>query len=560
MTPGTLGMFGIAVLLLLASAGIVAITVARRSSATTVDAVPTAEPTAFVAIVETPYPTPITPTVVPTPRASATPRLAASPATPEVARTTTAVSAGVVGSGQSKAARGVAGSMAVTLGGVLPPAQIAGAPSTAPANPIIGTNPTPTPTLAPIPTPTATRPPVSTGGGSTGGGSTGGGSTGGGSTAPTPTRTPTPRPPTATATPITPTATATVTPRPTLPPLPPVAFPGPGSATHSYALTYNQTTNLANVSDSSFSYIVLWSGFSKERVDSIKGALGLTAPVEPTGDGYRVIDPAKGSLVVNNTLGSLRFTIPGQAGGPNLTVLETPTVPVATSTAKPSASAAPSVAPSAAPSLSPTAAATQTARPAAPTVTPGSGTPTATPQIKDEAAIKQATDWLKQTGLLPDGIDAGRVTRPTTAQIVVTFHPLQPGALVLGEPAITVALGSDGAVREVNYRWPNSLNPRAAQLRSATLAWADVVAGKGYLEVEQTIPATLPPNTVFKGTATVTKASIGWRLATANGTNYLVPIYVFEGMVVLDNPVATPGVAVPFRTYVQAILTNPGQP
>jgi hypothetical protein len=145
------------------------------------------------------------------------------------------------------------------------------------------------------------------------------------------------------------------------------------------------------------------------------------------------------------------------------------------------------------------------------------------------------------------------VTRPNTGQILVTFHPSEMGALLLGDPAVTVQLSVDGSVRQVDHRWPEEIQKSTAQLRGAQAAWADALAGKGYLEVDQTVPATLPPNTVYKGAATVTSVSVSWRLATANGTNYLVPLYVFEGTVILQNPAPGQDKPLPFRVYVQAM-------
>jgi hypothetical protein len=151
------------------------------------------------------------------------------------------------------------------------------------------------------------------------------------------------------------------------------------------------------------------------------------------------------------------------------------------------------------------------------------------------------------------------VTRPTSEQVVVTFHPTQgfqptqQEISILGEPGITVKLGANGAVREVFYRWFKNPDPRQVPLRGAAAAWAEAQAGKGYLEVDQTVPATLPANTVYRGAATVTKVSIGLRNATdASGTVYLVPIYIFEGTVALENP--APGQTGPFtfRLYIQA--------
>ena len=173
--------------------------------------------------------------------------------------------------------------------------------------------------------------------------------------------------------------------------------------------------------------------------------------------------------------------------------------------------------------------------------------------MTDAEAITKAGDWLVKAGLWPGGVADGKVTRPTSEQIVVTFHPTQPETTLLGNPSIVVKLGTNGAVREVFYRWFKNPDPRQTPLRGAAAAWAEAQAGKGYLEVDQTVPATLPANTVYRGAATVTKVSVGHHNATAaNGIVYLVPIYIFEGTVRLENP--APGQTGPFafRLYIQA--------
>ena len=148
--------------------------------------------------------------------------------------------------------------------------------------------------------------------------------------------------------------------------------------------------------------------------------------------------------------------------------------------------------------------------------------------------------------------DAGWVTRPTPEQIVVTFHPQTPGSLIPQDPMIQIKLSADGTVREAYHRWPTKLEPQEAALRDVNVAWSEVVAGGGYLEVQQTVPADLPANTVFNGNAVVSKVSIGWAPGTNGTTNYLVPLYVFEGTVTLANPPAGQPAAVPFRVYIAA--------
>jgi hypothetical protein len=117
---------------------------------------------------------------------------------------------------------------------------------------------------------------------------------------------------------------------------------------------------------------------------------------------------------------------------------------------------------------------------------------------------------------------------------------------------VRVVLGGDGTMKSFYERWPTTLNARPTLLRDPNIAWAEIVAGRGYLEVDQTIPSALPANTVFRGAATVTKVSLGWAPGTTGTTNYLVPLYVFEGTVTLINPPTGQPATVPFRVYIGA--------
>ena len=535
--------FGLATILLLASIGIIGTTLARRSSAEQAND-PGPTPTAFVAIVETPVPTPQNGLVTPTVRATATARSVASPTlgpTARVTRTTTTTAA--LGAGQGAGARGLAGSMAIALGGTLPPAESAVPTATAPtaAQPVPA-QPVPTQlsvaqTIPPTPTP---RP---SGGTSGGGSSSGSGSSSGGGavyTPPTstpyivPTRQPTP----------TVYIQPTVVPTPTQVPLPAAVLPGPGSRTYSYNLTYAQNADLTALPQSDFAYSATYKTYTAGDAATLKAALGLSGQVEQTGDGFRITGP--GTLIISNTTGSLTYTVTSGASAPQLEALALPTytpiTPVTEITTTPIASTAPSIAP--APSQSPA--------PTRGTGTPApSGTPTA-PKLTDEEALAAAKKIMTGYGLLPTGIDAGRVTRPTSDQVIVTFHPASPGSLVPQDPMVRVILGQDGALKSFYERWPTALTARPTLLRDPNIAWAEVTNGGGYLEVDQTIPADLPANTVFRGTATVTKVSLGWAPGANGTTNYLIPLYVFEGTVTLTNPPTGQPAIVPFRIYVGA--------
>ena len=567
--------FGLAVILLLASIGIIGATLARRSSAEqTRDPGPT--PTAFVAIVETPVPTPQTGLVTPTVRITATARGVITPTlgpTARVTRTTTTTAA--LGSGQGAGARGLAGSMAIALGGTLPPAEVpvptatqptATQPTAAqptPAQPVPAQPAPPQPGIAQSNPPTPTPRPSggSTGGGSSSGGgapytpptptptprpsggSTGGGSSSGGGAPYTP---PTPTPYIAPTRQPTPTVYVqpTVVPTPTQVPLPAAVLPGPGSRTYSYDLTYTQNADLTTLPQSDFAYGATYTTYTAGDAATLKAALGLTGRVEQTGDGFRITGP--GTLIISNTTGSLTYTAADAASEPQLQALALPTrapiTPITEASVTPVASTAPSTSP--APRQSPA--------PGRGTGTPApSGTPTPA-RLTDEAALAAAKKTMTAYGLLPTGIDAGRVTRPTPDQVVVTFHPASPGALVPQDPMVRVVLGQDGTLKSFYERWPTALTARPAILRDPNIAWAEVTTGGGYLEVDQTIPADLPANTVFRGAATVTKVSLGWAPGATGTTNYLVPLYVFEGTVTLINPPTGQPATVPFRVYVSA--------
>lgn len=181
-------------------------------------------------------------------------------------------------------------------------------------------------------------------------------------------------------------------------------------------------------------------------------------------------------------------------------------------------------------------------------------TPTATPKLADPEALAAAKAWLTKAGIMPADADAGKVTRPTPEQVVVTYHPKTPGTLIPQDPMIQVKLALDGTVREVYHRWPTNLAPREAATRELSAAWSEVVTGGGYLKVDQTIPPNLPANTIFKGNAVVAQVAIGWAPGTDGKTNYLIPLYVFEGSVTLTNPPVGQPATVPFRVFIAATV------
>ncbi len=540
--------FGLALLLLLASVGIVGATLARRGSAEQAAENPPPEPTAFVAIVETPAPS-LGPTAT---RPASTTRTAAASTAP---RTTATTAGAPLGAGPGRAARGIAGSMAVSLGGTLPPPEVAAVPP--PTQPGTGQSQTslPTATAAVVPTLTPVR---STGGGSSSGGgsaptptpvrSIGGGSSSGGGSANT---APTPTPyiaPTPTRVPPTPTAL------PTPPPgLPVAVLPGPGSKTYSYNLTFTQSAPLTPPTGAQ-AWVATWRTFTLDDVNTLKAALGMTGAVEQNGGGFKVTTP--GTLLINNTLGTISYTAPGAAASSSVSALALPTItaltPVVEASPSPKASTTPVPANTPAPSAKPSSSPSGT--PTRPASSPAAASPTATPKLADPEALAAAKAWLTKVGIMPADADTGKVTRPTPDQVVVTYHPQIPGSLIPQDPMIQVKLGLDGTVREVYHRWPTNLVPREAATRDLAAAWSDVVTGGGYLEVDQTIPQNLPANTIFKGAAVVAQVAIGWAPGTDGKTNYLIPVYVFEGSVTLTNPPTGQPATVPFRVYIAATV------
>lgn len=564
LPPGAMLAFGVAMVLLLASIGLIAVTLNARRSAPRAVAVASPAPTATaivaLAATETPTPSPVaTATSTPRPRTT-TPTARATPATPRVAATPAPL-----GAGQTTAIRGLAGSMLATTGGGLalpaasPTAPVAGAlpPGTMPpynpppmatsapratnppvynppsSNPPVYNPPVYNPPYSPPANSMPTYPPAV--------------NTPGGMPTAAPGTTPiTPIPGAGSATP--PASAGSTT-------LPTVAFPIPAPGEPRYNLTYTLNADLATVPKSAYAYQVTWRLFTRAEFEQLAKALGVPGPVQVTSDGF--IAAGNGRLTLSN--GLLTYMSPLAVGTGNVT----PTAPASTpspapTTAVPTSSPAPSAtgtvvgSPTStpgAPTGTPTAGATPS--PATPTGSPG---PTGTPvsPAADDAARATAKAWLTTHGLFPANADAGEVWRPVADQTVVIFHPLEPRGATLGDPQVLVVIDPAGNIRMAQYRWPASTTPTLSALRSPEQAWADLQAGKGYAQVNWTIPANTAPGTTFTGAANVTKVSIGWTSAVnATGQTYLLPLYVFDG----TTTIAGSGATVPFRAF--AVATAP---
>lgn len=482
LPTSTLIAVGTALVLLLASVGLVVYTLSERRTADRAGIRPTASPTRTVAAVETPVRTPAS-------ARSTVARGTSGRATTTPRRGTAVVARGPLGAGQSRAVRGIGGTIA---SGIRPT-------ETAPA--LTGI-PTPVPPYNPPDYgPPVYNPPSSS------------------YWDPTPTPYIYIPPPITEATPlVTPTSIPAGA-------LPTVALPADDTRAYRYELAYTRSDDLGGIPPSEYFYVITWRSYSADEVMALKDAFGLRGPVEPTDEGFQVSDP--GLLIVSNAAnGLIRYFAPG--------VTPTPT---------------PGNGATAPPTPIPTATANATVTRAG---TPGATRPTGA-EITDDAALAVAKAWLEEKGLeVPENARDGRVTRPVAGQVAVAFYPREPGGPILGDPAIVVTLdAATGAVRELRYLWPSGITqPTLIRLRPVTDAWAEVQAGKGYVEVDAPVAANTPPGTVFKGAAQATQARAGWTLATADdGTSYLLPVYVFEGEVTLEGQSGP----VPFRVYIPAL-------
>lgn len=498
--------FGIAGVLILASIGLIVFSLNARLNARQARPATTATATALVASAPTPSPTPTafteptsTPRTTPTPttRATATVRRA----TPAVAATPAPL-----GAGQSTAVRAIVGSMLLATGGgpTLPPPPSAGPAATAPApGAAPPVNPPPVATYVPPPAanppynpppyvppsnPPPYVPPANP------------------SPYVPPVNPPPSNPPPTNPTPVPPTAppntpavgtpanmpdvsVTPTAPAPTATPtvvLPPVALPVSGLGDYRYAFTYTLATDL-KAPPSADAYRVTWHPYTQAEVAQLARTLGLTGGVEVTGDGFRVT--GNGALVVSNNL-----------------LVYTPVLRM--------------------------------------------GTPVPAQGVSNQAAIDIARTWLTDRGLLPADAHTTRISRPIPTRILVSFHPNAPQSVILGDPRVLVTLDLGGNVLEVSSRWLSGATPLGpVALRNPSDAWADVQAGKGYTEVDWTVPARYPQGTTFSGPARVTQISLAW-VATTNGQGetFLAPIYVFTGEVTI----AEENTSVYFRTYVPA--------
>jgi hypothetical protein len=179
------------------------------------------------------------------------------------------------------------------------------------------------------------------------------------------------------------------------------------------------------------------------------------------------------------------------------------------------------------------------------------------PLPEDQQAIDFARDWLRVAGLLPPDLGDGRIVSRVeeTKRVTVLFGPAEPAAVLAAYPSIAVTVGPNGTVLEASLRWANVVRIDVYQLMPARQAWQLIESGQAYLEAELQ-DAGVAPGSDIKGRATFDAVRIAYSTSgPPGGSQYLQPIYVFEGTVRVDDVEGS----YPVRAYIPA-LSNSGAP
>ncbi|CAA9561641.1 MAG: hypothetical protein AVDCRST_MAG49-2483 [uncultured Thermomicrobiales bacterium] len=171
----------------------------------------------------------------------------------------------------------------------------------------------------------------------------------------------------------------------------------------------------------------------------------------------------------------------------------------------------------------------------------------------DDAAIEQASAWLRDVGLAPADIGDGTVVQRSaeTRRAVVAFAPVSPTPILAGYPSITVSVDPAGTVLDASYRWATIQQADVYQLRPAEEAWSQVGNGQAYIEADLA-EADLEPGAEVVGS--VVYETIGLAYTTAGppgGEQYLSPVYVFSGDLTLSD-----GGTYPVSSYVPALIDS----
>lgn len=168
----------------------------------------------------------------------------------------------------------------------------------------------------------------------------------------------------------------------------------------------------------------------------------------------------------------------------------------------------------------------------------------------DDALVQIARAWLVEHHLA--GADAGPgsvVLRDDDGgRAVVVIKPIEPEEILSAVPQASVTLAADGEVLQAEVRWPAALQRSDYGLRPAEDLWADIRAGRGYVELD---PTSLPASDgTLTGSATLTSASVAYSLAGSPATKqFLVPLVVFSGQAEIEGSAAP----IPIKVYVSAV-------
>jgi hypothetical protein len=172
----------------------------------------------------------------------------------------------------------------------------------------------------------------------------------------------------------------------------------------------------------------------------------------------------------------------------------------------------------------------------------------------DDQAIAYAREWLRQSQLLPaDAGDATVVARvDDPARIVVSLAPIRPDSLLSAYPAITITMGPNAIVLEASFRWGNMSAGDTYALRPVGDAWTEVAERRSYVQAD--VPGDVAePGSTVTGQATYDTVTISYTTSGIPGeTQYLQPVYVFTGTLVIDGS----DTSYTITSYVPALINS----
>jgi hypothetical protein len=233
-------------------------------------------------------------------------------------------------------------------------------------------------------------------------------------------------------------------------------------------------------------YRLVPPAWDETRVAALARELGIEGTVQSTATGSYVVRGSAGQLVVTG------FTVQYQAA-------ESAATPTPTVTGEATSEATPETTPE---------------RPALPS---------------DAFLIEAARSWLERYRLVSTPLDAGAVRERIETQelAIVTFGPAEPSPVLSAVPGATLAVASDGSVRQAFVAWPAAMEPSRYSLRPAEALWRDVLDGRGAIEIDESVfaRAQLP----LSGTVRITAATLAWVDAGQGTTRYLTPVVQFRG-------------------------------